>query len=238
MSLETIILYVIIAAVLIVIPAVLAKKTGQNPVELLFGERASRMFSGKKDKKKEEKEEKAGKADAASKRETNSSRNDLMDLVSHLATIARKNHFRLIVPGVFMAGEETTVLTAVLITRSMAVGINCFGFGGTVQGEAGDAEWKQTLNGEKNSFPSPVFKNRKQRELLQKILADAGQGDVPVEIIGVFTSPSVRLSVSTKTNCYKKDAFYAYLQKDRFMADNGVDPGKVEKALEPYRKKS
>lgn len=229
MSLETIILYVIIAVVLIVIPVVLARKTGQNPMELIFGERVRHSAFGKK-----EKETKASpKSVKPAKRETNSSRNDLLDLISHLATYARRNHFRLIVPGTLTSNGETAVLAALLITRSMAVGINCFGFGGTVHGEPGDSDWSQTLNGEKITFSSPVAKNRKQRDLVQQVIRETGREDVPVEIIGVFTSPSVKLSVSSKANCYTKTGLYQYLQKERFLADRGLVPEELEKSLEP-----
>lgn len=229
MSLETIILYVIIAMVLIGIPVFLARKTGQNPMELIFGDRINQTVFGKKEKSDKGSE----KSVRPAKRETNSSKNDLMDLISHLATYARRNHFRLIVPGTVTSDGKTAVLAALLLTRSMVVGINCFGFGGTVHAEPGDSDWGQTLNGEKTTFPSPVVKNRKQWEIVQQVLRDVGRQDVTAEIIGVFTSPSVRLSVSSKANCYTKNGLYEYLKKERFLADRGLVPEELEKVLEP-----
>lgn len=226
MPLETIILYLIIAAVLIGLPAFLAKKTGVNPMELIFGDRVNQTPFRKK-------EEESSDAKPAPRKETNSSRNDLLNLISQLATYARRNHFRLIVPGTLSDNGTTAVLTALLLTRSRVVGINCFGFGGSVQAQPGDADWQQTMNGEKTTFPSPVKKNRQQREIVQNILKETGWPDADVEIIGVFTSPSVRLHQVSKTNCYSKDGFLTYLQNSRFLNDRGLDPKKLEEALEP-----
>ena len=235
MTLETIILYGIIAAVLIVIPAVLAKKMGQNPMELLFGERAGRSLFGRK-KEASAKTDETGTSDKprpSGKKEFNSSKNDLLDVISQLATYARKNHFRLLVPGTVTVDGKTAVLTAILVTRSKVVGVNCFGFGGSVKAAPGTSDWRQTLNGVQTTFPSPVKKNQQQRELLGQALESVGMADTDVEIIGVFTSPTVQLSQNSRTNCYNKTGFFSYLQNDRFLNDRGVDPQKVEQALEP-----
>ena len=85
MSLETIILYLIIALVLIGLPVFLAKKTGSNPMELLFGQRVNKTPYGKKEEDGESGKD-AKKESSARKKETNSNRNDLMNLISQLAT--------------------------------------------------------------------------------------------------------------------------------------------------------
>ena len=183
MSLETIILYLIIALVLIGLPVFLAKKTGSNPMELLFGQRVNKTPYGKKEEDGESGKD-AKKESSARKKETNSNRNDLMNLISQLATYARKNHFQLIVPGTLTGSDGVTaVLTALVITRSMIIGINCFGFGGTVLAEPGESDWHQTMNGEKTVIPSPVKKNRRQLDIVLQVLSETGYMNVPVEIV-------------------------------------------------------
>ena len=54
-----------------------------------------------------------------------------------------------------------------------------------------------------------------------------------VEIVGVFTSPSLWLSNASGTNCYKKDNAMKYLKSDRFMGDKGLDPKALDEALQP-----
>ena len=92
MDQSSVILYSIIIVVLLGIPVVISKKTGVKPMEMLFGKMANRGIF---------KSDKAGeKSDRPrEKKQANSSRNDLLELISRLATYARRNHFRLIVPG-------------------------------------------------------------------------------------------------------------------------------------------
>ena len=231
MEQNSVILYAIIIVVLIGIPVVLSRKTGKNPMEFLFGKRAGRgLFGGKKS------EPGSGKTQAAqpgTKKQTNSNRNDFMELISRLATYARKNHFRLIIPGTLSCGGTTAVLTALIITRSKVVGINCFGFGGRVIAAEGEKDWTQVMNGVETTFPSPRMKNLNQEKIVRQVLEETGFAGTDVEIVGVFTSPSVWLSGLTGTNCYSRDDAMKYLKTDGFLKDGGLDPTAVEQALEP-----
>ena len=160
MEQNSVILYTIIIVVLIGIPVLLSRKSGKNPMELLFGKRAERgLFGGKK---KESGGSEAQNGQPQTGRQTNSNRNDFMDLISRLATYARKNHFRLIIPGTLSCGGTTAVLTALIITRSKVVGINCFGFGGRVIAAEREKDWTQVMNGVETTFPSPLVKNSNQ----------------------------------------------------------------------------
>ena len=231
MEQNSVILYAIIIVVLIGIPVLLARKSGKSPMELLFGKRAGRgLFGGQK------KEAGDGGTQAArpqTKKQTNSNRNDFMDLISRLATYARRNRFRLIIPGTLSCGGKTAVLTALVITRSGVVGINCFGFGGRVIAAEGEKDWTQVMNGVETTFPSPVKKNRNQEKIVRQVLEETGFAGADVEIVGVFTSPSVWLSGLDGTNCYSRDDAMKYLKSDAFLQDGGQDPQAVEQALEP-----
>ena len=70
--------------------------------------------------------------------EKNSSRNDVLDLVSLLLSTARQIGGTLVYPGVLTDGNHQTSLIGVMITKKMAVGINVFGFGGKVGKAAAD----------------------------------------------------------------------------------------------------
>ena len=231
MEQSTIILYAMIVLVLIGIPVILAKKSGKSPMEMLFGKRGSKGLFGTRNKETGDGASQAGKPQAG--KQANSNRNDFMDLISRLATYARRNHFRLIIPGTLSCGGSIAVLTALVITKSRVVGINCFGFGGRVIAAEGDRDWEQIMNGEESSFPSPVKKNRDQEKIVRQVLEEVGFPGTEVEIIGVFTSPSVWLSGTAGTNCYKKDDAMKYLKTDRFMTEGGLDPRRLDEALQP-----
>ena len=231
MEQSTIILYAMVVLVLIGIPVILAKKSGKSPMEMLFGKRRSNGLFGAR--KKESGDSTSTDSKPQARKQTNSNRNDFMDLISRLATYARRNHFRLIIPGTLSCDGKIAVLTALILTRSGVVGINCFGFGGRVVAAEGEKDWTQVMNGQETTFPSPVKKNRDQEKLVRQVLAEVGWPDTDVEIVGVFTSPSLWLSNASGTNCYKKDDAMKYLKSDRFMGDKGLDPKALDEALQP-----
>ena len=226
MDQNSIILYSIIVVVLIGVPVFISRKLGARPMEMLFGKLANRgIFKSDKDGSQKSKPQE--------KKQTNSNRNDMLDLISRLATYARRNHFRLIVPGTLSCGGEMAVLTALVVTRCGVVGINCFGFGGRVVAEGGGKDWVQLMNGEQTSFPNPVTKNRNQEKLVRRVLEEVGYAGADVEVIGVFTSPSVWLSNASGTNCYTKEEALKVLRGDAFLRDGGLDPKELEAVLQP-----
>lgn len=226
MQQSTIILYSIIVVVLIGIPVVISKKFGIKPMEMLFGKLADRgVFKSDKGESRDKQRRE--------RKQTNSNRNDLLELLSRLATYTRRNHFRMIVPGTLSCDGTIAVLTALIITRSGVVGINCFGFGGRVDGNSGQKDWAQVLNGEEIAFPNPVGKNRNQEKLVRQVLEEVGFAGTNVEIIGVFTSPSVMLMNASGTNCFTRDDALNYLRSDAFLKDGGLEPKALEAALQP-----
>jgi hypothetical protein len=227
MDQNSIILYSIIVVVLIGVPVLISKKIGIKPMELLFGKMANRgLFKSKKDDSQQSDKPKERK-------QTNSNRNDMLDLISRLATYARRNHFRLIIPGTLSCNGEMAVLTALIITRCGVVGINCFGFGGRVVAEGGGKDWVQIMNGTQTAFPNPVTKNRNQEALVRRVLEAVGYPTAEVEVVGVFTSPSVWLSNTAGTNCYTKEEAMKVLRGDAYLRDGGLDPRALEAVLQP-----
>ena len=221
----------IMIAVLIVLPILFARLSGQNPMEMFFGRRVNdTVFAAKKAEKTE-------KVEAKQPTEKNSTKNDLLVLISHLTSYARRNRFYLIVPGTLTLGGRTAVLTAVLVTRNAVVGVNCFGFGGDVNGKSGQTDWTQTMNGQRTSFASPVRKNEDQEKLLAAILKDAGFSGVRTKVVGVFTAPKVRLTNVSGTGCYDMEGMKKILSSDEFLTSEGLEPSEIGKKLEAYVKR-
>ena len=226
MDQNSIILYSIIVAVLIGVPVLISRKFGIKPMEMLLGKAGNRgLFKSKKDDAQSEK--------PRERKQTNSNRNDVLELISRLATYARRNHFMLIVPGTLSCDGEMAVLTALIITRCGVVGINCFGFGGRFVAEGGGKDWTQIMNGTQTAFPNPVTKNRNQEALVRRVLEEVGYARADVKVIGVFTSPSVWLSNTAGTDCYTRDEAMEVLRSDAFLKDGGLDPKALEAVLQP-----
>lgn len=223
---EQAVLWGIMLLVLIGIPVLLGRKSGKSPMEIIFGSRVKGTAFEKKETGAGEKEK------AAAAREKNSGREDLLATVSDLVSYARRNHFALLVPGTIQAGGKTANLAAILLTRGRVVGINCFGYGGSIQAYPGEANWTQTQGGKKKSFDSPVAKNRLQEEILREALKEAGFGETPAEVLGVFTASSAVLKSAGKTSCFTREALRTKLSEDRYLKDEGLDPEKLRAALD------
>ena len=238
--------YVIIILVLIVLPIMLGRRFGVNPVELLLGKQTSDMLFGKRKKREAETPGSEGEAEAGSKpgdrkkksgMQKNSSRQELMTAISGFLTYGRKNRFYCIVPGTLEHEGATASLAALVITRSRVLGFNCFGYGGTVYAGSGDEDWRQVLNGEEKKIDSPVVRNRKQKEIVDAVLKECGYPNIPSEIYGVFTASGVILKDNRTTRCHTQNAMMEILKGSRYMEDKGVDPAKVGKALEAHVKR-
>ena len=129
------------------------------------------------------------------------------------------------------------MLTGILITRSRVIGINCFGFGGSVTARPGDEPWIQKINGEQQEIANAVVRNRQQEEILQAVMKDAGLENVPMEIVGVFTTPGVSLVSMAGMKCYTAEGVVSYLESKQIMKDCGVDPKEVGNKLNGYVKR-
>ena len=222
----------IMVAVLIVLPVIFARISGKNPMEMFFGSRVNKTsFAGEKPENEKQREPKKG-------REKNSTKNDIMVLISRLLTYARRNRFYTIVPGTLTIGERTASLAAVVVTRGCVLGVNCYGFGGSIEGKSESSDWVQTLNGERKSFPSPTVKNEEQRKILADVLVDAGYPEVDAQVVGVFTEPKVRFTKVAGKGCYTMDMFRDFLASDTCMRSKDLDPSEIGKKLEAYVKRA
>lgn len=228
----TIILIMVI--VLIVLPVLLAKLSGRNPMEMFFGKRVNDSpFARKKGQ-----DGKDGKAENGDDRRRNSTKQELMECISSLISYARRNHFYAIVPGTLTDGDKVATLSVVIVTRRAVLGFNCFGYGGTIECSEDGESWKQTLMGAEKRFDSPVLKNRAQKALLEKILKDCGFEGIPVNIYGVFTAKGVELKNRYRTGCHTAKTLLPILSGTEYAEDRGVDPKKVGKELEKHVKRA
>ena len=186
-------------------------------MEMFFGSRVNdTSFAGEKPENEKQKAPKG--------REKNSTKNDIMVLISRLLTYARRNRFYTIVPGTLTIGERTAGLAAIVVTRGCVLGVNCYGFGGSIEGKSGSSDWVQTLNGE--------------RKILVDVLTDAGCPEVDAQVVGVFTEPKVRFTKVAGKGCYTMDTFRDYLASDTCMRTKDLDPSEIGKKLEAYVKRA
>ena len=225
---------VIMVLVLIVLPIGLGKLSGKSPMEVFFGSRVKNTAFGKQ----ETEEDKKRQEEAKIQKKASGSKNDLLDTISAVLSYARRNQFVAIVPGTIAAGGQVASLAAILVTRSQIIGINCFGYGGTITADTGENDWTQNVDGRKKMIPSPSVKNAAQGAVLKAAMEEAGLTGIPMEILGVFTSPYAELRRGTRENCFTKKDMLEHLREDKYMRDLGVDPKKTAKSLDPFVKRA
>ncbi len=112
--------FIIMALVLIVLPILLGRLSGRSPMEVIFGRRVNDTAFGQG---KDGEKEKAGPV------QKNSTKQELMTLISDLLSYSRRNHFYCFTPGTLEVNGEVASLSAVIVTRSAVLGFNCFGYG-------------------------------------------------------------------------------------------------------------
>ena len=265
---QSIPLFIIMALVLIGLPILLGRMSGKSPMEVFFGSRVNNTPFMRKntgntsengsesgnDGGKESNPDGGGRSGGAGRsagvqgtgknsgkgvpEAKNSSRQELMQFISTILSYARRNHFYSIVPGTVTIGEDMAVLSAIVVTRSAVLGFNCFGYGGTIYADPGEAQWRQVLGGQERNIDSPVVRNQKQREILERVLAECGYGDLKTEVFGVFTAASANLKNSGNTHCYTVPRLRELLASDKILRDGGIDPRQVGTALGKYQKKA
>ena len=229
---QTVTFIVVLAVVFVLLPALLKKLTGRDFIEILVGRPLFR---------KKEKEDQAGGAaspeirqtgdDSKEKKEKNSTRADILQTVSEVASFARRNQYYAIIPGVLKKGDLETKLPAILVMRSGVVGINLFGYGGAVSAKKDDPEWTQTMNGETRPIPSPLKVSENMRKVLMQILREIGYPEVEVSVVSVFTQKDVRITGPAATEVVRAKSLIGELGKSRYVRTKDVDVKKLGEAL-------
>ena len=135
----------------------------------------------------------------------NSTHNDIIQMVSDLIIFSRKNKTGLVYPGTIQFGGQTGNIAAFVVTKSRVIGLNCFGFGGTIIHDPASAEWKQQINGATQNIPDPLKLNKEQYALARAAMDANGMKDLPLEIVAVFTNSHVSIQAAQADVCTTHD---------------------------------
>jgi len=181
-----------------------------------------------------------------SKREpwqSNGRSQDIQSLVSTLLIFVRRNKLGLVYPGTVEYGGKMTNLVALLVTRREVVGINCFGFGGTIT--EGERQWSQHMNGADQTIPDPLAANRDQAAIVRAAMDAHGMAGIPLRVVAVFTSHTVTVQTGHADEVFDTRGLLEHM-KGRVAGETAaLDPEDVSrrlngcvKRLKPEKKKS
>lgn len=93
---------------------------------------------------------------AVSSSSRNGSQKDILQFVSSLMKLVRKNHWYIVMPGQLSDGKPKTNLSLVLITQHRVIGLKCYGYGGSLTNNGKAADWTQKLDKTTKAIHSPL----------------------------------------------------------------------------------
>lgn len=219
----------ILAILLIFIIPMIMSRYGLTANDLI-----KRIFSFGARKKQysavEEEEKSRNKAERKPPHLNNSTHNDLIQLVSNLLIFSRRHKTGLVYPATIKFGGKSGNLVCFVVTRSTVIGVNCFGFGGSVIHKPDSGEWIQKISGVTNQLPDPVKLNRQQYEIARAAMDAHGLEHVPLRVVAVFTNENVTLSCN-RDDVFDAHDFISYLK--RFVADEDkvFDPNEMARKV-------
>lgn len=137
----------------------------------------------------------------------------LTEFAGELLAFSRRHKTGLVYPGTVSWKGETATLLAIVVTKSRAIGVNCFGFSGVIRDKGSRDKWLQTVNGQASQIPNPLSANAAQDQLLRQAFNENGLSGVPCRTIAVFTSPQATLLTSHPDDVMIKKDFIRFLKE-------------------------
>ena len=171
-------------------------------------------------------------------RVSNATRADMMELLSALITFSRRNRIGIVFPGTVEYGNEVATLLALLVTKSEVIGVNSFGYGGTITAGKGDGDWVQHMNGQDIRIKSPAVMNRQQQRICRQAMDAAGMQDISFRVTGVFSNRHVTLADGNGNGFWTRESFFEELKTQLAVEEERIsDPQKVVDQLVAITKK-
>lgn len=171
-------------------------------------------------------------------RVSNATKADMMELLSALITFSRRNKIGIVFPGTVEYGNEVATLLALLVTKSEVIGVNSFGYGGTITKGNGDGDWVQHMNGQDIRIKSPVVMNRHQHRICRQAMDAAGMQDISFRVAGVFSNRHVTLADGNGNGFWTRESFFEELKTQLTAEEERIpDPQKVVEQLVAVTKK-
>ena len=147
---------------------------------------------------------------------------------------AMLQQYRLLAPAQLAKDGRFADFDFILVGAFGLLCVRCIGLGGEIYGGADDENWLQVTAAERLPFANPIKKAAQDTRLVRDALFTAKLKSVPVESAVVFTNKKATLALPRTTGHYTAKDFSSLLNKDRFLADKGVDMDKAADAVRAY----
>ena len=220
---------ILVVLLIFAVPLILRRRRKNGPKEERSGSQKRELFRLQK----------------LEPRVSNATRADMMELLSALITFSRRNKIGIVFPGTVEYGNEVATLLALLVTKSEVIGVNSFGYGGTITKGNGDGDWVQHMNGQDIRIKSPTVMNRQQQWICRQAMDAAGMKESAFRVAGVFSNRHVTLDTGKDCGLWTTDSFFEELKTQLAVEEERIsDPQKVvdqfvaiTKKIRPEKKK-
>lgn len=170
---------------------------------------------------------------AVSSSSRNGSQKDILQFVSSLMKLVRKNHWYIVMPGQLSVGKTKTNLSLVLITQHRVIGLKCYGYGGALTNNGKAADWTQKLDKTTKAIHSLLPDQTAQQAALASLLPQLNASQV--EVFSVFTTPGVQLINCSGLNCFTSVSLLEKLQSSSADCTSPLQPKELGAALEAMK---
>lgn len=140
------------------------------------------------------------------------SKNDYLQLLSGIVTVARKKKWLLIAPAVIEIEGVYTQLIALIVTEQKIIAVCAFGHGGIMVAAPDLQDWTQRVNDTEQKIKSPLKTIQNAQTVLTKVTADLDITTRSIEVFGGFTHPQATLQGAANKMCYTTFDLLVYLQ--------------------------
>ncbi|MBQ6373145.1 MAG: hypothetical protein IJJ45_01515 [Clostridia bacterium] len=161
--------------------------------------------------------------------QTNGRSQDIQALVSTLLIFVRRHKLGLVYPGTVEHGGKMANLVALLVTRDEVIGINCFGFGGTITER--DGKWTQHMNGADRAIPDPLEGDRQQAAIVRAAMDANGMAHIPLRVMAVFTGRTVEIRTAHPDEVCDTRRLLDHLKRCVAQSGQALDPAEVSRRL-------
>lgn len=167
-----------------------------------------------------------------SKREpwqSNGRSGDIQSLVSTLLIFVRRHKLGLVYPATVEHEGKMANLVALLVTREEVIGINCFGFGGTITEANG--KWNQHMNGADGEIPDPLQGNAAQAKIVREAMDSHSMANIPLRVVAVFTGRTVKIHTAHSDEVFDTKGLLEHLKAQVARGNGAIDPDTVSRQL-------
>lgn len=217
------ILPLILALLLIFIIPMLMRRYGLTWSDII------RLLFSRPGKKKDYAEAAKDRKNRQEPWQTNGRSQDIQSLISTLLIFVRRHKLGLVYPGTVVHSGKMANLVALLVTREEVIGMNCFGFGGTITEKKG--KWNQHMNGMDQAIADPLKANQEQARIVRSMMDENGMADIRFRVVAVFTGRTVTLQTEHPSEVFDTQGLLKHLKEQVSGQANLLDPASVSRQI-------